>query len=132
MKTFATPISVINNISNIRRGEVVAVQEFPIELVAIPYLIVHYRLLGSGGATFNNAPYALTIYDTGHVSKTLAVNPSPTEIADQILVNAVDLPGNQYTALAAAWHSGGSTAASRKRAVEDLLVAAGVLSSAFA
>jgi hypothetical protein len=131
MLALITPIDVINNIPKIRKLDVVDVIDKADELP--PYIVVKTVLYGAGGASFREQPYNLVVHNSGRNSTVLRVNATPTKILDQVVFASVDLSGNQYTALAAAWNGATTpaTRAGRLKAVEALLVSSGVLGPEF-
>lgn len=130
MINLTTTISVANAISNLRRWQVLDVKDNANDTP--PSLSVLVQVLGSGGVPYGQ--FWLYAFD-GQASTCLAVNATPQTTQDQLSFVAQTLAGTPYTTLAGIWNAnttGGGNRANRLKAIENALVTAGLVSSAFA
>ena len=130
-----TNIPVVNNVANIVKFKVTGAEDHEGE--APPYLIVKVQCYGAGAGTVN--PYSnvktLVVRDGTALSTCLRVKNAPQAMDDQIEVYDAVIGGTPYTTLSALYAAnctGTPSNLKRLQALQAGLVAAGVLSAAFA
>ena len=120
-------IPVVFNVNSLRKYEVVRVRENGKNLRIFVSVQVYGPNVGGDLNRFGD-PITVSASQSG-LCQVLSANPSPSRFDDQLQVVESRLPG-AYAAIAAALDSVAGRSAQRK-AVEDVLVASGLLSAEF-
>jgi hypothetical protein len=129
MITFTTPVSVVNNIPNLRKVKVLEVIDN--YRASPPNLRIGLQILGSGSVPYGDLLW-IYAYDA-QASGVLAVNSVSATVLDQLVVVERSLAGTPYTTLAGIWHANtnaGGTRDLRLKAVEAALISNGLIDAA--
>jgi hypothetical protein len=129
MITFTTPVPVVNNINNLRKVQVVDVTDN--HRSSPPNLRIGLQVFGTGSVPYGDVLW-IYAYDA-QASGVLAVNSMPATVLDQLIVVERSLAGTPYTTLAGIWNANtnsGGTLTLRLKAVENALIANGMLDAA--
>jgi hypothetical protein len=128
MKNLTTNYNLANAVNRIIKWECGRVQDN--DDGTPPVLIVPVTLYSEGAKLWPISPFVLYIRDSVP-SEILIVNAAASSLLGEFRISSQTLPGTPYTTMVAAMYAvSGKT--NMRKAVEDLLVAAGALPSILA
>jgi len=128
MKTLTTMITVVNNVTNIKKWQVTNFRDN--DSAATPYATIDITIIGNGTVPYPppSGAYTIVVFDA-LPSTTLVVNAASTQMTDQIVASSAIFTG-AYTACCAAFYGANKNAG--RLALEAYLLSSGILGSAFA